>query len=283
MYAFLFLLCPFSLFGPVTLPPEKTTDTVRGIPIRLLKIESDTFQMGSFGRGDEAPMHPVLLNAFWISETEVTVAQFRAFTEATGYRTEAEQPGAGSYFYQANTWVMRPGINWRHDVAGNLHSSGSTHPVVHISWNDAVAYCTWLSKETGRRYRLPTEAEWEFAAGEGARHMRYPGTEVEEGLPAFGWFSENSNGITHPAGQRQSNAFGLYDMGGNAAEWCADWYHDSYSPFLQKNPAGPVHGHKKVMRGGSWNSSYALCATTDRTSFVPEFRSYETGFRVVRE
>ena len=145
----------------------------------LIKIQGGTFKMGSkdsdgLADVDEQKEHTVNLNTFEISKFEVTVSDFRAFVNATGYKTDAEKKG-GSYIFNGERWETKKGVNWRFDPSGSPRSDmEDNHPVVHVSWNDAQAYCNWLKNATGKTYRLPTEAEWEYAARGGRSQSPYP-------------------------------------------------------------------------------------------------------------
>jgi formylglycine-generating enzyme required for sulfatase activity len=175
-------------------------------------------------------------------------------------------------------------------------------PVIHVSWNDAKAYCEWLSEKSGQTYRLPTEAEWEYAAGNGAKHTKYSwgngqpygkkaGNLADEtGAEAFNWnktadsiFLGYDDGYksTAPVGSFLPNDFGLYDMTGNVWEWCSDWKGD-YSSGIQTNPQGPSMGSGRVFRGGSWGDSPLYCRVAGRDDGAPHGRVSIVGFRIAR-
>ncbi|MDD5627455.1 MAG: formylglycine-generating enzyme family protein [Elusimicrobia bacterium] len=212
----------------------------------MVLILEGPFQMGSAegeGAPNEHPRRQVFLDAFLIDKFPVTVAQFRAFVQATG-RSMPVQP------------------TWNQDV----------NPVVFVNWNEAEAYCVWAGK------RLPTEAEWEKAA-RGGSDDRYSFGNNEVRLSSHAWFSNNSEGRTHPVGRKMANPFGLFDMGGNAAQWVADWYIESYVGAPTRNPRGPDSGTMRVLRGGSWSSSAVACRAANRDWFFPEGRAETNGFR----
>lgn len=223
----------------------------------MIKMESGTFTMGDTemeGRENEQPPHEVTLSTFYISKTPVTVAQYKAYCRATG-KSMPEPPSWG--------WI-------------------DSHPMVNVSWHDAVAYTDWLADKLDKDYRLPTEAEWEYAArgGNQSKGYKYAGA---RSLDAVGWYDEDYyTGSTHPVAQKRPNELGIYDMSGNVWEWCRDWYaQDYYANSPKENPRGPASGSTRVLRGGSWYDSASICRVADRGSFGPS-RSYGgDGFRVV--
>jgi formylglycine-generating enzyme required for sulfatase activity len=270
---------------------------------------------------DEWPRHRVRLEGFWMDRTEVTHAQFAKFVEATGYRTVAERPPdpeqfpnvppelrvPASYVFTPTDhpvptvenetnhlqwWRFTPGACWRRpqgpgsDITGN-----EDHPVGHIAWEDAVAYAKWADK------RLPTEAEWEYAARGGLDRKNYPwGDELAPGgqwmcniwQGHFPDINTRADGYerTAPAGSYPANGFGLVDMAGNVWEWCADWYAPAYyrtSPA--RNPPGPDTGRQRVYRGGSFLCSESYCdryRVSARNKAFPFDGSEHMGFRCVR-
>ncbi|HUT34193.1 MAG TPA: formylglycine-generating enzyme family protein [Planctomycetota bacterium] len=226
---------------------------------------------------DEKPAHKVSISrAFWMGKHEVTVGQFRRFVEATGYKTDAEK---GPEFKQTDE-----------------------HPVVCVSWNDAHAFVDWLNatdkaKPAGSSYRLPTEAEWEYACRAGTSTWYQWGDDPDKGkgwcnaadlttkrklpkLTVFNW--DDGFLYTAPVGSFKANALGLHDMHGNVSEWCQDWYGD-YKEGHQTDPTGPASGEHRVLRGGSWQ--YYPCPgavrSAYRTGLLPELRLVIAGFRLV--
>ena len=261
------------------------TETVNGVNIKMIAIKGGTFPMGSNdGGADEKPVHNVTVSDFYMGETEVTLTQFKAFIDATSYQTDADKNG-GSYLWNGSEWKLTSGVNWRCDVAGSVRSSSEyNHPVIHVSWNDALAYCEWLKQKTGKTYRLPTEAEWEYAAGGGENNRtKFSGTDSESQLNQYAWTRDNSDGKTHSVKTRLPNQLRLYDMSGNVWEWCSDWYGDNYyanSP--QNNPKGTSTGSSRVLRGGSWNDDDYRFRAAYRYYDHPGARDDSLGFRCAR-
>jgi len=290
------------------------------IPIpEMVPVQGGVFEMGSPGDDteaydDERPLHKVAVQDFSIGKFPVTVAQFAAFVRDSGYRTEAER-GDGSYIWTGSKYEKKSGVKWDCDVAGKPRTEADyEHPVIHVSWNDAVAYAAWLSQKTGQTYRLPTEAEWEYAA-QGGHHARltpwpteapknihgseamsFPSRRIRpdqrekyagsDNLDEVAWYSANSGGATHPVGQKQANALGLYDMSGNVWEWCADWYGDKYyakcaEKGLIIKPQGPEKGGGRVLRGGSWVYGARGCRPACRAHRTPTSRYSNVGIRLV--
>ena len=261
----------------------------------LVCVPAGDFLMGSTdGDADafdnEKPQHTVYLDAYWMDQTEVTNAMFAEFVAATGYRTTAEKEGTG-WAYTGNGWDNVSGANWQHPSGPGSDLVGKEdHPVVQVSWDDAVAYCEWAGRE------LPSEAEWEKAA-RGTGGQIYPWgntfdcrlgnfddeTVVDSYVVPGG---ENCDGYpdASPVGAFPSGAspYGALDMAGNVWEWTADWYDSDYysSQTTWRNPVGPASGEYRVLRGGSWfdNSGYVRAAL--RLWLPPDFRlNYLLGFR----
>ncbi len=265
---------------------------------------------------DEMPVHRVYVAPFWMDRTEVTNAQFQAFVQATGYVTDAEKPIAegippGSSVFRPTRgpvplnehlrwWKFVEGACWKHpEGPGSDIAQRMDHPVVHVSWNDALAYARWAGK------RLPTEAEWEFAARGGLHRQRFCwGNEfMPDGKPMartfqgrFPYDNTATDGFrtTAPVASYPPNGFGLYDMAGNVWEWCADWYRPDYyemSPFY--NPRGPDSSFdpneptmpKRVQRGGSFLCNFAYCSRfrpAGRGKGEPFTGTSHVGFRCVK-
>lgn len=221
-----------------------------------IEIPSGKFMMGSDAGEEipkeEQPRHSVSLTAFEIGRLEVTNAQYKEFLKATDYKNE----------------------KW----SENFASGTENFPATVVSWQDAQAYCKWLSEITKKNYRLPTEAEWEYAAG-GAQGVEYSwGNPWQPKLAVVGGEQKSATYV----GSSTTNAFGIYDMTGNIWEWCQDWYDaEFYQKSPENNPVNSVEGKSKVQRGGAWNSpeKYARIKFRSRNSI--DSRVHTTGFRVV--
>ena len=251
----------------------------------MVLVKGDTFTMGETGVAE--PTHSVTLSDFYIGKYEVTLGEFKKFMESGSYnQTDAEKKG-WSYVWTGTSYDKKNGVDYRCDVKGERRSSEEdNHPVIYISWNDADAYCKWLRKSTGKKYRLPTEAEWEYAArgGKESNGYKYSGSNnIEE----VAWYDGNSGKKTHPVGtEKKPNELGIYDMSGNVWEWCSDWYDESYYKNSQEsNPKGPVSSPigSRLLRGGSWGSNSNYCRVSVRYSNVPGNNGSVIGFRVVED
>lgn len=266
--------------------------------MEMVTIPGGTFDMGSTeGKADEKPVHTVTVSSFRMGKYEVTVSQFAQFVAETNYQTDAEKEGSSHLFNpKTKDWENSTGINWRYDAKGNRRPvSEYTHPVLHVSYNDALAFCGWLSKREKQTYRLPTEAEWEYAAGNGVAHTKYSwGNNTPTGkadnvadetakktFSDCSIFSSYTDGYTYtsPVGVFAPNGLGLYDMSGNVKEWCSDWYGRS----LSSNPTGPATGSNRVVRGGSWFSTPQEVRVTTRDHGSPSCGFNNVGFRVVSQ
>ncbi|MBI5083757.1 MAG: formylglycine-generating enzyme family protein [Acidobacteria bacterium] len=250
---------------------------------------------------DEYPAHRVrITRAFFMGRTEVTVGQFRQFTEATGYRTDAERDGEGGWGYDEATGMCvgrRPRFSWKDPGFPQTQD----HPVVNVTWDDALAYCKWLGKLDGKTYRLPTEAEWEYAARAGTTTRYFSGDEPkalqafanvvdDTGITSFPHVNEivipraEGHRFTAPVASFKPNPWGLYDMAGNVWEWCSDRYgEDAYAHSRLNDPRGPRRGDLRVRRGGAWNSWPLWARSSFRNWNTPWSRCLNLGFRVVRD
>jgi formylglycine-generating enzyme required for sulfatase activity len=247
----------------------------------LVLVRGGAFEMGDWlgtGTADERPVHEVMVSDFFLGRREVTVRQFRAFVAATGYRTSAEKAGWVLDINPAmRTFEKKEGISWKNPG----FEQGNNNPVVWVNWNDAREYTRWLARETGRPYRLPTEAEWEYAAREGGRELRWAGTADQGRVGDYAWFAENSGGRPHAVGGKMPNALGLFDMSGNVWEWCLDWrgvYRAGGEPFV--DPRGSSKSPYRALRGGSWRVDGNVIRTTYRNGYKPDYAHSSIGFRV---
>jgi formylglycine-generating enzyme required for sulfatase activity len=159
---------------------------------------------------------------------------------------------------------------------------GATNPVELVSWDGAVEFCKKLSDKTGKKVRLPTEAEWEYACRAGSKtRFSYGDDNDYANLGDYAWYTKNSDNKTHPVGQKKPNEWGLYDMHGNVWQWCSDWYADSYANAGKTDPSGPASGSTRVLRGGCWNFTPLYCRSAYRVRLAPGYRYLSIGFRVV--
>lgn len=224
---------------------KKALETIVMIP-----VPAGCFQMGSSAKeanSDESPVHRVCVDGFAIGKYEVT----------------------------QGIWQKVMGAN-----PSYFSACGADCPVEQVSWDDVQTFLSKLNSQTGQHYRLPTEAEWEYACRSGGKDQTYCGG---NNLSALGWYYENSGSKTHPVGQKQANELGLYDMSGNVWEWVQDWYSEHYyknSPA--QNPAGPSGGSDRVLRGGSWDYNARRCRAAIRFDVSPGYRNFDLGFRLAR-
>ena len=293
------------------LTPRQPSTLTNEIGMQFRLIPAGEFMMGSsksaaaiasmFGGEAESfenehPRHRVQISKpFYLGTYEVTVGQFRQFVDATGYKTDAETDGKGGWGIDSKDRAKQdPKYTWENPG----FSQADNHPVVNVSWNDAMKFCEWLSKKTGDEYRLPTEAQWEYACRAGTNSRYYDGDD-SEGLAKVGntadgtarvkfnrWGgikSKDGYVFTAPVGRFAANSNGLYDMHGNVSEWCDDWYgEDYYGKSPSSDPQGPKTGAFRVNRGGGWNDLPLNCRSAHRTWIAPGFRVSFLGFRVLR-
>jgi len=226
----------------------------------------------------EGPQHRVrITKPLYLGRHEVTVGQFRAFVEASEYKTEAESDGQGGRTWDAKgTRVHRKEITWQNPG----FEQTDDHPVVQVSWNDCVAFCRWLKEEEGKTYGLPTEAQWEYACRSGSKFRWCYGNHAQD-LEQYAWYSRKGGNYPNPVGQKAANGFGLFDLHGNVWEWCVDRYgEDYYGSSPMDDPTGPTLGSERVNRGGSWAYDWGHCRSADRRYDLPGYRNDTHGFRV---
>ena len=239
---------------------------------------------------DELPRHEVCVDGFWMAKREVTRGQFRRFIQQTGYKTDADKKGTAWISNKETEWKWKemPGYNW--EKTG--YSQTDSHPVSCVSWNDAKAFAGWLSRKTGKKFALPAEAQWEYAARAGTNTMRFWGDTDSDACKyanaadkGSGWNNSfpcnDAYRFTAPAGTFKANPFDLYDMLGNVWEWCEDVYDvNGYSKHSRNNPLVTSGGSSRVLRGGSWlyNPRYVRAAFRSRDS--ADFRNDNLGFRL---
>ena len=286
-------------------PSVQLTDS---IGTRLVRVEPGSFVMGADVTEtgwlpNEGPARQVTISRpFLMAAHEVTVGQFRQFVEETGYVTEAERDVDGGFGIDFDTGkvVQNAGCTWSSPGFPH-HVQTDDHPVVLVSWLDAEAFCAWLSEREGAIYRLPTEAEWEYACRAGSPRAYWCGDDPqclvaaanvadERLVDETGWMVEagqfdDGHAFTAPVGSFRPNALGLHDMHGNVWEWCADWYAaDAYAMGSVADPTGPAAGDFRTIRGGGWLNPPDRARSAQRIYFAPSFRyCLLSGFRVVRE
>lgn len=265
-------------------PAVKPSSFQNALGMQFVLIPSGEFFMGSniadpAAEPGELPEHRVKITTpFYLSAHEVTMGQFQAFVRDKHYKTEAERDGLGGYIYDfaKKTVTHNTNYNWRNP--GYPHPS-ENDPVVQVSWNDAVAFCEWLGDQDDRAYRLPTEAEWEYSCRAGSPARWSSGDELEA-LDKEAWIFANADSRPHPVGLKRANAFGLFDMHGNAWEWCLDHF-GPYATREAVDPTGPDAGEYRVLRGGAWDwEQVEKSRSASRLDSRPTFRFFTYGFRV---
>ena len=252
----------------------------------------------------EKPQHQVRLSDFYMCKYTVTLGQFEEFIAETGYQTDADKDG-GHSFWNGKNWEKKTEDNWRCDVKGDIQKD-LYHPVIRVTWNDAVAFCNFLNAKYGfpsaydskggsldssgktttlltrvHGFRLPSEAEWEYAArgGQFSRGYTYAGgNNVDE----VAWYSANSEGHTHPVGLKKPNELYLYDMSGSVGEWCQDKWHPNYEGAPADGSAKEgSNGSFRIFRGGGWNGIAVNCRVAFRSFVSADCRGHYIGFRIV--
>ncbi len=256
--------------GDATRPPsgvnpqqgQDFTETAFGINMRMIYVEGGTFTMGCTSEqggecdNDESPNRQTTVSSYYIGMLEVTQSQWEKVMGTSIYQQQSKAGGSNTY-----------GV-------------GSDYPMYYVSWEEAKEFCARLSRQTGKTYRLPYEAEWEYAARGGKKNE---GTKYSGGwsIGDVAWYTGNSSSSTHPCGTKRSNALGLYDMSGNVWEWCEDWYASQYLQYDNNNPKGASSGSGRVNRGGGWLNDAEICRVSNRGNNSPSYRYFDLGFRVV--
>jgi len=279
------------------LEPTMSLDLGAGVKMEMVLVPAGEFMMGSANDPDaeppEKPAHKVKISQpFYIGKYDVTVAQFKAFAEAMKFQTEAEKRNSGWKMFGGNQWGEVAGLNWYNPS----FKQEDDHPVVFMTWDDTHEFCKWATKLAGRTVRLPTEAEWEYAA-RGPKSLKYPWGDKWEGIIAnvadasLRRAGINQGGIneddgypyTSPGGTYKNASWcGAFDMAGNVYQFCQDYFNEKYygeSPAL--DPQGPAKGVNRVLRGGCWNCGPGSCRSARRMASEPGACFPERGFRVV--
>lgn len=309
---------------------SQTTEKKSPSP-EMIKVEGGTFTMGATPeQGGEAqineePAHKVAVSSFLIGKSELTTGEFKEFIDATGYQTSADVFNGSVVWFGGKDIGIVEGVNWNFDTKGNKRPlTELKYPLIHVSWYDAIEYCNWLSNREGltqcytinkqekdpnngceddtqkwivncnfqaNGYRLPTEAEWEYAArgGSMSKGYKYSGS---NDLKDVGWFGAYSNKGNRTSEEGTSevcnlkpNELGIYDMSGNVLEWVWDWYGEEYYKTSENNnPKGEPVGSYRGLRGGSWCDNSEFCRVAFRSFMgVPSNRGSDSGFRLVRK
>jgi sulfatase modifying factor 1 len=254
-----------------------------GAPLELRRVPSGKFTEGSgpeeIGReNDETPRAVMISKPLYLGKYEVTRGQFARFVGETRYVTEAEKGQSGGFGWDGKQLVQKKEYTWRSPGFAQTDDD----PVVLVTFGDANAFAAWASRKSGHRVRLPTEAEWEYAARAGTTTPWYAGKTEEDAL-ASGWLKPSSGNATHPVGQKKPNAFGLYDMTGNVYEWCRDVY-APYPPGQALDPEATTNPtaepERRVLRGGSWLKDPKRARSAARYRNTPGSRNADNGFRV---
>jgi formylglycine-generating enzyme required for sulfatase activity len=250
-----------------------------GVPVAVTNTIGTRMRLVPPGEFPMTPDYRVTISKpFRIGAHEVTVRQFRIFVDETGYKTDAEKSGKGEAQRISGERDVGPEFTWRHkDVVG-----GDEHPVGQVSWNDAAAFCEWLSRKEKKTYRLPTEAEWEWACRAGSLAAYYFGDDPAA-LVEYAWSAENSGGKSHTVGSKRPNAWGLFDMHGNVSEHCLDWFDEQPATGRATDPRGPASGTRRIIRGYSFIDPPNTLTAAQRTHVHPEYSMHHFGFRIVCE
>ena len=259
--------------------------------LEFIRVSAGTFMMGSDkakdmdARDNEQPQHMVFVSEFDIGKYPITVAQFAAFVKASGYETVAERTGSAGV-YDGKTWKDTQDVNWQHPHGPNSDvSQKQTHPVTCVTWDDAMAFCEWLSQTTGHGIALPSEAQWEKAArGLDGRIFPWGNDPPDDVRCNFNMTEKDTTPVMRysPSGD---SPYLACDMAGNVWEWCHDWYdektYEQRAISQVKDPTGSTSGNSRLVRGGSWNDSQDGVRTAFRYGAAPTVCNQVLGFRVV--
>lgn len=271
------MMCLMALSTNIVVAQQDFTESAFGINMRMVYVEGGTFTMGCTSEqggecdNDESPNRQTTVSSYYIGMLEVTQSQWEK--------------------------VMGTSIYQQRDKANSswpLYGAGPDYPMYYVSWEEAKEFCARLSRQTGKNYTLPTEAEWEYAARGGNKQegTKYSGGWSVDDVAWYAddvawydddvaWYDGYSGSSTHPCGTKRANALGIYDMSGNVYEWCEDWYANQYLQYDNNNPKGASSGSYRVLRGGSWSDGAGCCRVAYRGNSSPSLRSGHYGFRVV--
>ena len=263
--------------------PSETEAFTNTIGMRFVYIEPGSYTMGSpldeLGRySDETQRHVTLTQGYYMQATEVTNQQFVMFLNDVNQRGPEGEPWFETESEASGSHIQGTTGNFQ------VESGYEDHPVIKVSWYGATAMAQWLAQKESLDYRLPTEAEWEYAARAGSKtafangEISETGCGLDANLDEMGWYCGNANSSTHPVAQKLANAWGLFDMHGNVYEWCSDWYIE-YPDNPVIDPTGPGSGSYRVNRGGSWINNARNCRSAYRFRFTPGLRDYYVGAR----
>ena len=264
-------------------PKEMTLDLGNKVTMKLVLIPAGKFIMGSPESEQREAAKAAALAGY--NDALAALAKANAKTEGPQHQVRISKPFyMGVYDVTQEQWeaVMGTTLTQQRDRAGKsltLPGAGKNYPMYYVSWNEVMEFCRKVSAKTGKKVRLPTEAEWEYACRAGSK-TRFDFGNNDTDLGDHAWYTGNSDDKTHPVGQKKPNAWGLYDMLGNVSQWCSDYYMDSYADAKDTDPQGPASGTERVARGGSWFDEQWDCKSASRNCPAPEGRDFRIGFRV---